>query len=63
MAIEKDVLDQLLAGRNPRDIFSKDGLVNEIDGLGVQSRHFLERIEVESFWLGCPLFADKLVGA
>ena len=30
MAIEKDVLDQLLAGRNPKDIFSKDGLVDEL---------------------------------
>lgn len=30
MAIEKDVLDQLLAGRSPQDIFSKDGLVDEL---------------------------------
>jgi putative transposase len=30
MAIEKDVSDKLLAGRNPRDIFSKDGLVDEL---------------------------------
>ena len=30
MAIEKDVLDQLLAGRNPKDVFSKDGLVDEL---------------------------------
>ena len=29
MAIEKDVLDQLLAGRDPRDVFNKDGLVDE----------------------------------
>jgi hypothetical protein len=27
MAIEKDVLDQLLAGRYPKDVFSKDGLI------------------------------------
>jgi putative transposase len=30
MAIEKDVLDQLLAGRDPKAVFSKDGLVDEL---------------------------------
>ena len=25
-----DVLDQLLAGRDPKDVFSKDGLVDEL---------------------------------
>ena len=30
MAIEKNVLDQLLAGRDPKDVFSKDGLVDEL---------------------------------
>jgi putative transposase len=30
MAIEKDLLDQLLAGRDPKDVFSKDGLVDEL---------------------------------
>jgi len=30
MAIEKDVLDQLLAGRDARDVFGKDGLVDEL---------------------------------
>src|SRR3972149_3155852 len=30
MAIEKDVLDQLLAGRDPKEVFSKDGLVDEL---------------------------------
>jgi putative transposase len=30
MAIEKDVLDQLLAGRDAKDVFSKDGLVDEL---------------------------------
>ena len=30
MAIEKDLLDQLLAGRNPKDVFNKDGLVDEL---------------------------------
>ena len=30
MAIEKDVLDQLLAGRDAKEVFSKDGLVDEL---------------------------------
>ncbi len=30
MAIEKDVLDQLLAGREAKDVFGKDGLVEEL---------------------------------
>jgi putative transposase len=30
MAIEKELLDQLLAGRNPQELFSKDGLVDEL---------------------------------
>ena len=30
MAIEKEILDQLLAGRDPGDLFGKDGLVNEL---------------------------------
>ena len=30
MAIEKDQLDQLLAGRDPKDVFNKDVLVDEL---------------------------------
>jgi len=30
MAIDKDVLDQLLAGRDPQDLFAKDGLLDEL---------------------------------
>jgi len=30
MAIEKELLDQLLAGREPKDVFNKDGLVDEL---------------------------------
>ena len=30
MAIEKDVLDQLLSGRDPGELFSKDGLIDEL---------------------------------
>ena|SRR5215203_1965435 len=30
--------------------------------LGVESRHLLERIEDEAIRIGCPAFADELVG-
>ena len=30
MVIEKDILDQLLSGRDPKEIFSRDGLVDEL---------------------------------
>ena len=30
MAIEKDLVDQLLAGRDPKDVFARDGLVDEL---------------------------------
>lgn len=30
MAIEQELLDQLLAGRDPQELFSKDGLVDEL---------------------------------
>jgi len=30
MAIEKELLDQLLAGRDPQELFAKDGLVDEL---------------------------------
>ena len=30
MAIEKDLLDQLLAGRDPKDLFAKDGLLDDL---------------------------------
>ncbi len=30
MAIEKELLDKLLAGRDPKDVFNKDGLVDEL---------------------------------
>ena len=30
MAIEKELLDQLLAGRDPQELFGKDGLVDEL---------------------------------
>ena len=30
MAIDKDMLDQLLAGRDPQELFAKDGLLDEL---------------------------------
>ena len=30
MAIKKDTLDQLLAGRDPKQVFNKDGLFDEL---------------------------------
>ncbi len=30
MAIDKDMLDQLLAGRDPQDLFAKDELLDEL---------------------------------
>ena len=30
MAIKKDILDQLLAGRDPKDAFAKDGLLDDL---------------------------------
>ena len=31
MAIKKDTLDDLLAGRDPKAVFSKDGLFDEVN--------------------------------
>src|SRR5665213_3010633 len=33
MAIEKELLDQLLAGRDPNEIFARDGLLDDLKGL------------------------------
>ena len=30
MAIEKDLVDQLLAGRDPNEVFTKDGLLDDL---------------------------------
>jgi putative transposase len=30
MAIEKELVDQLLAGRDPNEVFSKDGLLDDL---------------------------------
>ncbi len=34
MAIEKDLLDQLLEGHDPQEVFGKDGLVDELKRQG-----------------------------
>ena len=47
MAIEQDLLDQLLAGRDPKDVFNKDGLVDEL------KKALSERIlnaEIDEIW-------------
>lgn len=38
MAIEKDVLDQLLAGRDLNEVFAKEGLLDELKKAGRSSR-------------------------
>ena len=50
MAIEKELLDQLLAGRDPKDVFNKDGLVDE------HKKALSERIRKQNQ----PIPADKL---
>lgn len=30
MAIDKELLDQLLAGRDPQELFARDGLIDEL---------------------------------
>ena len=30
MAIERELLDQLLAGRDPNEVFAKDGLLDDL---------------------------------
>jgi len=30
MAIEKELLDQLLVGRDPNEVFAKDGLLDDL---------------------------------
>ena len=45
MAIRKDTLDQLLAGRDPRDVFAKDGLVDELKKAFAVERNHINGIE------------------
>lgn len=40
MAIEKELLDQLLAGRDPNEVFSKDALLDDLKKAnGTDSEH------------------------
>ena len=43
-------------------VHSRPGIGRKRCGLGVQSRHLLDRVEDESFGLDCPAFADEFVG-
>ncbi len=52
----RNELDRLKHG------ISLAALIGRTVRLGVWSRHLLERIEDESFWLGSPGFADEFVG-
>ena len=57
MAIEKELLDQLLAGRDPKDVFNKDGLVDEL------KKALSERIlntESTSIWTPTALRASPI---
>ena len=54
MAIEKDLLDQLLAGRDPKDVFNKDGLVDEL------KKALSERIAM-SIWTAMALRANPII--
>ena len=58
MAIEKDLLDQLLAGRDPKDVFNKDGLVDEL------KKALSERIlnaDSMSIWTAMALRANPII--
>ena len=58
MAIEKDLLDQLLAGRDPKDVFNKDGLVDEL------KKALPERILTPSsmsIWTAMALRANPII--
>ena len=52
MAIEKDLLDQLLAGRDPKDVFNKDGLVDELKK-ALSERILSKRCSEAAFLSGC----------
>ena len=40
MAIEKELLDQLLEGRDPETVFTQDGLLDELN------RHFPDSLQI-----------------
>ena len=56
-AIEKELLDQLLAGRDPKDVFNKDGLVDELKEGALLSR-ILEYRASTSIWTTTVLTAS-----
>lgn len=53
MAIEKELLDQLLAGRDPNEVFAKDGcLIPGFDG--AQLSHESKEALWARFFMGSP---------
>ena len=44
MAIEKELLDRLLAGRDPNEVFAKDGLLDDHARAGISHREGCENI-------------------
>jgi putative transposase len=61
MAIEKEVLDQLLAGRDPQELFAKDGLLDELKK-ALSERMLLAELDdhVESEGAGGAIRADSV---
>ena len=58
MAIEKDLLDQLLAGRDRKDVFNKDGLVDELKK--ALSERILNTDNSTSTWMATALRASRI---
>ena len=65
MAIEKELLDQLLAGRDPKDVFNKDGLVDELKPVRRSLERILnteldEHLDDNSVLTASPIIAQRL---
>jgi putative transposase len=66
MAIEKELLDQLLAGRDPKALFAKDGLLDDLKKalseriLNAELDEHLEGEQVISYKV-CPTLASREV--
>ena len=56
MAIKKDTLDDLLAGRDPKAVFSKDGLFDELKK-ALAERVLNAELERFHYWRRYPEFA------
>ncbi len=63
MAIEKDLLDQLLAGRDPKDVFNKDGLVDELKKAlseRILNTELDEHLDGDGNWKAKPITATAI---